>query len=92
MTSENPVYNNPYLAAITLSDSEEQLLALHQFLEEELERVNKRLERLENEDGSIPDGVGEEWSMVKGKLDQTRLLYGMITQCIIASNVRGDDE
>jgi hypothetical protein len=90
--SDEDRFTNPYAAASMLEPGEDQLRAVYQFLEDEQHRLNERLNSLEAEDGSIPSEVGEEWSMVKGKLDQTRLLYGLVVQSLLASSASASDE
>jgi len=76
-------YPNPYLAASLLSPGHDHLEAVRQFLEEELESLDHRLTEIEADDGSIPEDRADEWSMVKGKLDQTRLFYGLVVKGIL---------
>lgn len=91
MTEHNTEhYPNPYLAASTLSPGHRQVDATRQFLEEETHRLHERLTKIENDDGSIPDDATEEWSMVKGRLDQTRLSHGLVVQCLLADERRGE--
>lgn len=86
-------YPNPYLAASTLTPGRDHLEAMRQFLDEEQHRLHERLVGMENDDGSIPDDVADEWSMVKGKLDQTRLIYGLVVQGLLTNEIgEVDDE
>jgi len=90
-------YPNPYLAATMLPPGREHAEAVRQFLEDEQHRLHRRLTEIENDDGSIPDEVADEWSMVKGKLDQTRLFHGLVIQGVLVDEMEqeggdaGDD-
>jgi len=86
-TSDTDRFSNPYLAATILSPGRRQLDAMRQFLEEEQHRLHERLSDMENDDGSIPNGATDEWSMTKGKLDQTRLFHGLVIQSILAEEM-----
>ena len=86
-------YPNPYLAASLLSPGREHLEAVRQFLEEERHRLHERLSEIENDDGSIPDDATDEWSMAKGKLDQTRLFHGLVVQAVLTAELgQGEDD
>jgi len=87
-------YPNPYLAATMLSPGRERLEAVRQFLEEEQHRLHDRLTEIENDDGSIPDEAADEWSMAKGRLDQTRLFHGLVIQGVLNDEMEQerDDE
>lgn len=88
MSDEPKQYPNPYLAASMLSAGRKQAEAMRQFLEEEQHQLHERLTEMENDDGSIPDDVAEEWSMVKGKLDQTRLIHGLVVKAIAQDEMK----
>jgi len=87
-------YPNPFLAASMLPPGRERLGAVRQFLEEEQHRLHSRLNSIENEDGSIPDDATDEWSMVKGKLDQTRLFHGLVVRGVLTDEMEreGDND
>ncbi len=89
--SDRDLYPNPYLAASTLSPGRDQLDAMRQFLEQEKHRLHERLNGLEDDDGSISDDVADEWSMVKGQLDQTRLFYGLVAQGLLADTMQQEE-
>jgi hypothetical protein len=86
-------FPNPYMAATILPPGRRRLEAVRQFLEEEEHRLHDRLNEIENDDGSIPDEGTDEWSMVKGKLDQTRLFHGLVIQGVLTDEMEqeGDD-
>lgn len=83
-------FPNPYLAASILPPGRPRLEAVSQFLNEEQHRLHSRLAAMEQDDGSVPDDRADEWAMVKGKLDQTRLFYGLVVQGLLAAE--GDSE
>lgn len=80
-------FPNPYLAASILPPGRQRLGAVRQFLDEEQHRLHERLDEIENDDGSIPEGATDEWSMVKGKLDQTRMFLGLVVQGILTDEM-----
>ena len=92
-TEHGEQFPNPYLAASILPPGRRRLEAVRQFLEEEQHRLHDRLYEIENDDGSIPDEATDDWSMVKGKLDQTRLFHGLVIQGVLTDEMEqeGDD-
>jgi hypothetical protein len=92
-TADDERFPNPYMAATILPPGRRRLEAVRQFLEEEQHRLHDRLNEIEDDDGSIPDDVTDEWSMVKGKLDQTRLFHGLVIQAVLTDEMEqeGDD-
>ena len=91
--STNDRYPNPYQAAMVLPPGRDHLNAMRQFLEDEQHRLHKRLSEIENDDESTPDDATDEWSMTKGKLDQTRLVHGLVIQGVLTAEMdqEGDD-
>lgn len=87
-------YPNPYAAALMLPPGRQWMDAARQFLEEEQHRLHDRLKELEHDDGSIPDDVATEWSVAKGRLDQTRLFHGLVVQAQLTAELEeeGDDD
>ena len=83
---------NAYQAASVLPPGVEQLEAVLQFLEEEQERFYEQLQDAETDDGSIPDDAVEEWTMAKGRLDQTRLFYGLVAQLVFRAEMENNNE
>jgi hypothetical protein len=90
--SDDNRYSNPYLAAMILTSARERLEAVSQFLEKETHRLHRRLHEIENDDGSIPEEGEDEWSMTKGKLDQTRIFHGLIVPGILAEERKREDD
>lgn len=70
-----------------LPPGRERLDAVGQFLDDEQHRLHERLTGIENDDGSVPDDATDEWSMVKGRLDQTRLFRGLVIQAILTDEM-----
>lgn len=83
MTDDESEFANPYTAASMLPPGRKRLRAEMEFLEGEVGRLHERLQDMEDDSGQIKDGMRQDWSMVKGKLDQTRLLHGVILKAII---------
>lgn len=71
---------NWYAVATMATSAERRQEALAMFLEQEMHNTHDRLLDIEDIDGSVPDGMEEKWSYEKGKLDNLRLLYGMVQQ------------
>lgn len=90
-TERDDRFPNPYLAASMLPPGRRRLEAVRQFVEEEQHRLHGRLNEVENDDGSIPDEATDEWSMVKGKLDQTRLFHGLVIQGVLTDELERED-
>lgn len=80
-------FPNPYLAATTLPPGPRRLEAVRQFLEDEQHTLHTQLQEIENDDGTIPDDATAEWSMTKGKLDQTRLFHGMVVHAMLKESM-----
>ena len=92
MFNHDKRYGNPYLAATSMPPGRDQLEAAHQFLDDEIHRLTERLEEIEADDGSIPEESREEWSMVKGRLDQTRLFQTLVVQPLLMAEMQGDND
>ena len=80
-------FPNPFLAASVLPPGRRRLEAVRQFLEEEQHRLHERLNEIENDDGSIPDDAAGEWSIAKGRLDQTRVFHGLVVQGMLTDEL-----
>lgn len=92
-TNDDAEGENLYLKAIHHPDREEQLLAMHQFISQEIRDQFERLKELAADDGSAPGENIEQWSYEKGKLDQLRTQQGLVTQACLAQDVfKSDDE
>lgn len=78
---------NLYLKAIHHPERDEQLLAMHQFLADELDDQFGRLADLEGDEGNIPEETGGQWNYEKGKLDALRMWQGLVTQACLAQDV-----
>ena len=83
-------FSNPFYTASTITPGRRQLEATRQFLDEETDRLDEQLKSIENDDGSIPAGAAEEWSMTKGRLDQTRLFSSLVKQSLLTGEWRGE--
>lgn len=90
--TDSSEYSNPYLAASLLPPGRDYLEATRDFLKEEQQRLYERLVSIEDDDGSIPDDAVDEWSMVKGRFDQTRLFYGLVIQSLHSKSVEESDD
>lgn len=90
MSDDTDCYANPYQAATMLPPGPEHLDAVRQFLEDEQQRLHNLLTGLETDDGSIPAESADEWSVLKGRLDQTRVFHSLVLQTVILDNDRSE--